>query len=341
MRSICAVTALVAILLAIGCGGGGETQPGMERTRHERSAPSQPTRTISITLDAFEGAENVAILMAKERGYFVDAGLDVHIYTSPIVHAPILYVAQRIVQISVSHEPQLALARDRGAPVIAVGSLLSEPTSALIWLKRSRIEGIQGLRGKTVGIPGLSFQTEFLRQILAQAGLKQDEVKIRPLGHELVPRLIHGDVDAIFGSSNLEGAFLEARGLQPVVVPVQSLGIPSYDELVVIARPDWARKHRRIVRNFMSAVARGAAAAAADLEVTTAVSEAGPRTDPHLDYQESEAAMKATMPLLSSDARLNPGQAGRLIAWMHEMGLIDSRLPVAALISNRYLKPAS
>lgn len=342
MKLCCAVAAAAAVFLfVLGCGGGSETQPEKTRPRDDTSQPAEPTRLVGVTLDSFEGPENVAILMARERGYFADLDLDVRTYTSADVDAPIPYVSERVVELAVSHEPQVVLAKERGAPVVAVGSLLSKPTAAMIWLEGSGIDSIEDLKGKVVGIAGLSFQRKLLRLLLAQAGLTLADVKIQRAGYDLMPRLIHGGVDAILGSANLQGAFLQARGLHPVVVPLQSLGVPAYDELVVIARPDWAAKHRRLVRDFMSAVSRGAAAAAADPVAAAEVSEGGAETDPEVDPEANEAAVEATLPSLSKDGRLNPRRAGALIAWMHREGLIARRPSISALITNRYLSPGA
>ena len=41
----------------------------------------------------------------------------------------------------VTQQPQVALARKTGHPIVAVGSLISQPTAAMIWLKGSKIRG--------------------------------------------------------------------------------------------------------------------------------------------------------------------------------------------------------
>ena len=60
----------------------------------------------------------------------------------------------------------MVLERARGAQVVAVGSLISDPTAAMIWLEKSHIGGIADLKGKTIAIPGLPFQKSFLQSIL-------------------------------------------------------------------------------------------------------------------------------------------------------------------------------
>ncbi len=62
----------------------------------------------------------------------------------------------------------MALGKDHGAPVVAVGSLISEPTAALIWLKESGIQTIADLKNKTIAVPGIPYQEEMLESILEE-----------------------------------------------------------------------------------------------------------------------------------------------------------------------------
>jgi ABC-type nitrate/sulfonate/bicarbonate transport system substrate-binding protein len=72
----------------------------------------------------------------------------------------------------------------------------------------------------------------------------------------LVSALLSGRADAIFGGSwNVEGIELESRGAEPVITRIQDLGIPDYEELVMVARSDLVADDPRLIRDFMSAVA--------------------------------------------------------------------------------------
>jgi putative hydroxymethylpyrimidine transport system substrate-binding protein len=106
-------------------------------------------------------------------------------------------------------------------------------------------------------------------------------------------------VDAIFGRRNLQGAELEARGLKPVITPVQVLGIPSYNELVLIARADCVSKRPQVFRRFMSALARGTAAAVKDPNGIAHAVRAGEESNPETGQKAMRFQIEATLPLLS------------------------------------------
>lgn len=325
--------AAVLCLGMLGCGGGSDPQTTAKPIR-----PLSPTRELDITIDGYQGPENVGILMAYYRGDFEKLGLSVWIRTPESRLRPLPYVAEEEVALAVSHQPQVVLAGDKQAPVAAFGSLVSQPTAALMWPKKSKIGGIAGLKGKTIAITGLPFEKGFLESVLARGGLTLDDVKLVYADYELVPTLLSGRADAIFGSWNVEGIELEKKGLQPVIKRVQDLGIPFYEELVLIARPERLAKEQQVIRTFMAALARGTAAAIEDPEAAARLlaKERGESLTPAL-----KAEVKATVPLLSKTGEMDPEKASGLVTWMHEQGMIEKEPSVSDLFSNDYLPPES
>jgi putative hydroxymethylpyrimidine transport system substrate-binding protein len=291
-RRLCSLAGVTVLLAGLaGCGGGGDADHSTARV------PPAPKKEFEVTLDGEPGPQNVGILMAEQRGYFDDAGLHVSVYPPETLRRPIPYVLRRWVDISVSHEPQVELAQEQGFPIVAVASLISEPTAAMIWLRRSGVSGIRDLQGETIAIPGLSFQRDHLRRVLRRVDLSLADVEVEVVGHDLVPALISGRAAAIFGGSgNVEGAELEAQGLQPVVVPVRKLGIPSYDELVFIARTDRLAEDPESIDDFLSAVGRGTEAAIDDPQAAV---EAIDGFYVGANAKVSKGAVEATLPLLS------------------------------------------
>jgi len=291
-RGLLALLGLAAALL-VGCGGGTDTEAGP-------SVP-EPLGELRITLDGRPGAENVSILTADERGYFEDAGLFVEISSPISPRRPTQYVAEGAIELGISHQPQVELAQAKGVPVVAVAPVIgAPPPAAMIWLPKSQIEGIPDLKGKTIAIPGLEFQEKMLEAVLARGGLTLDDVHLESVGYELIPALTSGRADAIFGgTTNVEGAALRARGLSPVVTPVERLGIPDYDELVLIARPSFLSKHRDELRGFVAAMNRGTEAVRENPRAAVRlILDQGLQWNPHPNRREVEAEVKATLPLL-------------------------------------------
>jgi ABC-type nitrate/sulfonate/bicarbonate transport system substrate-binding protein len=280
-------------------------------------------------------------LIAAERGYFEDVGIEVTI-TVPVTPLRALgYAAEGLTDIAVSHQPEVIFERENGTPVVAIGSLISRPTAALIWLERSKIRNVADLEGKTIAVPDLYFQEKFLGALLEEGGLTLEDVEIESIGYDLVAALVDGEADAIFdGSWNLEGAELEAQGLNPIVTRVQTTDIPAYDELVLAARTRQVSREPQLIRDFLSAVARGNAAAARDPRGVVELIEKSGETDPRLDRKGLEAAVRTTLPLLSRTGYMDPARADGLVDWMYEEGMIEQVPPTADLFTNSCLPPS-
>ncbi|HVD37765.1 MAG TPA: ABC transporter substrate-binding protein, partial [Solirubrobacterales bacterium] len=279
----------------------------------------------------------IAIQMAVTKGYFHDVGLTVFTGVPVWPRRPVSYVAAYTDDIAVAQQPQVALAKDHGAPIVAVGSLISQPTAALIWLKGSGIRNVADLKGKTVASPGIPYQDEMLESILEKAGVNPDDVEVKHVNYHLLPALLHGQADAIFGgSSNVEGVTLRKRGLNPVIKRVQELGVPSYDETMIVTRADRAAREPQVVRKFMAALERGVAAVRNDPRLAAKVLESSPH-EFRTSKGEMEAQVRATLPLLSRTGSMDSDQAARLLTWMHEEGMIQRQPPVSELFTDEYL----
>ena len=105
------------------------------------------------------------------------------------------------------------------------------------------------------------------------------------------------------GFLNIEGVDLAERGRDPRVVPVDELGIPTYDELVLVANTDRIADDPEPIRLFIAALERGTRDAVADpAAATEAVLDAGDGLDPKL----TRAEIDATLPLLLPERESQP-----------------------------------
>jgi putative hydroxymethylpyrimidine transport system substrate-binding protein len=325
----------VAALLLAGCGGSGG-----EETASAEITPLYPPREVHLVLDGYAGAATAGIVMAERRGYFDDLGIEISISTPASPERPVRYTVEDAGDIAVSHQPEVAMAVEKGSPIVAVGSLISQPTASFIWLKKSGIGGIADLKGKTIAFAGLPFQKELLSVLLGQAGLTLADVKLERAEYETVPALVSGRADAIFGASaNIEGAELETRGLEPVVTGVGDLGVPGYEELVLIVRSKELSHDPPWLRNFMAAVKRGTAAALEDPKATANAISSNFNASSDVSRKAMEAEVEATLPLLSRDGRMDPSQVEGLTRWMLDEGMLGQPLSPSELLTNDYLAP--
>jgi putative hydroxymethylpyrimidine transport system substrate-binding protein len=298
-------------------------------------------QSFSLTLDFYPNPDHAGIYMAQKLGYFEEAGLDFSIETPSDPAAPLKLVAAGQTDLAISYEPEVALAREQGLDVVAVGALVNRPLTSLIWLGESKIKGVADLKGKTVATAGIPYQDAFLKTILARVHLQSDDVEAVNVGFGLLPALVGGSAQAMLGGySNVEGVDLRERGKAPVVTPVDQLGVPTYDELVFVANRAKLEEDPDKFRLFLAALQRGTEAAAEKPgEATTAITEANPDLEPKL----AAAEVKATLPLLSATTGdqpygyMDPTEWETFAGWMRDNGLIDSLPKAGELLDNGYL----
>lgn len=328
------VVGLVALAVSAfalsACGGSGES--GAE-TGQARSF----TPTFGVSFAGRIGAAAAGIRMAEERGFFEARGHDIWSGAPVGPGRPIAYVLRKVDKFGVTSLPQLVIAREEGQPVKAIGSLVPRATIAMIWLKKSGIRDVRDLKGKTIAIPGLPFQEDLLEAALKRAGLMRKDVQIKHVGYKLLPVLLAGRADAIFGADwNIQGAALEARHAAPVIRRAGALGIPNYDEMVLMARDDSVSEEPELIRDFLAAVAEGSAASVGDPAATARLVEESDESDPEATPATIEAEVEATLPLISKTGYLDPARVERLERWMHEEGMIRRPPPVSDLLTNEY-----
>jgi putative hydroxymethylpyrimidine transport system substrate-binding protein len=298
-------------------------------------------QSFSLTLDFYPNPDHAGIYMAQKLGFFEEAGLDVSIDAPSDPAAPVKQVAAGRTDLAISYEPEVALAREQGLDVVAVGALVNRPLTSLIWLKASGIKGVGDLKGKTIATAGIPYQDAFLKTILARVKLSPENVKAVNVGFGLLPALVGGSAQAMLGGySNVEGVDLRERGKAPVVTPVDKLGVPTYDELVFVANPNSLEDDPEKFRLFLAALQRGTEAAVEDPNAATkAITEANPDLEPKL----AAAEVKATLPLLGARSGnqpygyMDPKEWETFAGWMRDNDLIESLPQTSELLDNSYL----
>ncbi len=306
---------VAAAVVAAGCG-----------EKSEDVTPGNP-QPFDVALDFYVNADHSGLYEGIDRGYFRDAGLDVRPQVPSDPSAPIKEVAAGRVDLAISYEPEVLIARDQGLPVKAVAAVVPTPLTSLIWLKGSGINDVKDLRGKTIATAGIPYQAAYLQTILERSGLSTNDVNVVDVQQGLLPAILSGRADAMLGGFlNVEGVDLTLRGKKPTVTPVDRLGIPTYDELVLVANSDRLGDETQNVRLFIAALERGTKAAVADPPAATrAVLDAGKGLNPRF----TAAEVRKTLPLLLKTGDkpygyMDPKQWQRFAQFFADRGVIKA-----------------
>jgi putative hydroxymethylpyrimidine transport system substrate-binding protein len=327
MRRVPVLLLLVSALLA-GCG---EKEDVLE---------PRGSKHVELMLDYFPNADHAGIYAAQAGGDFEQAGLDVAIRQPPDPAAPIKQVAAGRVDLAISYEPEVLRARDQGLPVVSVAAIVQKPLTSIISLPQAKIREPADLEGKTVGTAGIDYQSAYLRTILLEAGVRPDTVKERNVGFGLTPALLTGKVDAVLGAFwNYEGTELRLKDKRPRIIRMDEAGVPSYNELVLVANERSLDRDADKIRAFIGALSRGTR----DLrENPDKAIEGLLDANPDLDPELQRAVVEVTLPLFFPPRGRpfgwqDPAQWDAFAAWMKDGRLLERPPDPRASYDNKLL----
>jgi putative hydroxymethylpyrimidine transport system substrate-binding protein len=333
MRRLSVRAALLALLALLVVGCGEKDESGAGGTPHK-------TQKFNIVLDYFPNADHAGIYAAQAAGDYKRAGLDVEIKPPPDPSSPLKLLQSGQADLAISYEPELLLARDKGADLVSVGALMQKPLTTLMSLRD--IERPQDLVGKRVGTAGLPYQSAYLQTILRNAGVDPETVKETNVGFNLVPAMLSDKVDATLGAFwNYEGEDLQRRGRHPKILRMERFGVPTYDELVLVARrKDLDEKGASKLRRFLHATARGHQRLRANPEIGVS---ALLKVDPGLERGLQTAVVSATLPVFFPADRdkpfgwQDPKEWDAYGRWMYDNKLLKRQPDASSALTNEFL----
>jgi putative hydroxymethylpyrimidine transport system substrate-binding protein len=309
-------------------------------SKEDDSAATPRAQKLSLLLDYYPNADHAGIYAAQARGDFRRAGLDVDVQVPSDPSAPLKLLQAGRVDLAISYEPELLLARDKGARLVSVGAIAQAPLTSIMALGSAHIDKPADLEGKTVGTAGIPYQSAYLKTILAKAGVDPAKVKEVNVGFNLVPAMLSKRVDATLGAFwNVEGVQLRRRHKDPSIIRMERAGVPTYDELVLVAREDTLRHNGKLVRRFIQALQAGTEAVRAN---PAAGVDPLVKANPDLDRRFETQSVKATLPVLfpaDPDKPFgwqDPDQWRVYSGWMRANRLLTQPATVAAL-TNEFL----
>jgi putative hydroxymethylpyrimidine transport system substrate-binding protein len=287
-------------------------------------------RHVSLLLDWTPNPDHVGFFYARDRGLFARAGLDVSIQAPADPTTPLELVAANRVDFAVSYEQEVMIAVAKRLPVVAVAAVVPRALNSIMAIDPN-VRSVADLKGKTIGITGVPSDYAALDTALASARLSRSQVKVVVVGYDLLLALLTHKVDAVLGVyRNVEGIELQLRGLKPTIIPLDRAGVPSYDELVLVASSARLRTDSAYAQDtaaFVDALLAATARARHDEKGSLAVLQ----QDTAESARFLARATPATLALLSG-----PGGVGcmqktawqRFSSWMHARGLLAE--PVSA-----------
>src|SRR6202140_5694408 len=116
------------------------------------SIPADAGESVTVRLKWLNQAQFAGYYVAKDKGYYEAAGLDVSIQPGGSDFPAIQMVAGGNEQFGVTGADQILIARSKGVPVVALAVIYRESPFVLVALKKSGVKTPADFAGKTVGV---------------------------------------------------------------------------------------------------------------------------------------------------------------------------------------------
>jgi NitT/TauT family transport system substrate-binding protein len=301
--------------------------------------PASAADKVSIRLSYTPFAAHIAVYVAKAKGYYGQAGLDVDILPGRGSTFAAMTVGSAKEEFGISDAAAVLAARAKGVPIIAVANLQQDNGAAWIATEKSGITKVEDLKGRNVGILPGSTTTIFLQALMKKHGLTMDDVKPitwRP-GTDL-PMLLEGKLDSEVTVSNNEVIAwgIEHPELKLRVWPMASLGFdtPGY---ALVTSEDLAKKNPKMVKDFTVATVKGMDYAIGHPdEAVDILVKAAPELKAHVEAAKWEAMIPATSSKNVPLGGLDRAKWETLNDLLKTYEVIDAKVDLNAVVKNEY-----
>ncbi len=292
------------------------------------TGPAAAADKLTIILDWFVNPDHGPIIIAQQKGYFEEAGLEVEIIPPADPSDPPKLAAAGKADLAVSYQPQLHLHVHGGLPLRRVGTLVATPLNCLLVERDGPIKTIADLKGRKIGYSVAGVEEALLGTILQRNGLTLKDVELVNVNFSLGPAVMSGQVAAVIGAyRNFELNQMNIDGVPGRCFYVEEEGVPAYDELIYVANPDTL--DRDAVSRFLAATEKATQYIVNHPEESWEIF-AG--TSSELNDELNKLAWKDTLTRFAlRPAALDVGRYARFEAFLKEAGLIKEVKPVSDL----------
>ncbi len=322
-------------------GGGSAKGDDGEAGSKEGVSSTGEKKKITFVLDWTPNTNHTGVYVAREKGYFDEAGLEVEIVQPPEGGAEVL-VASGKAQFGVSFQDTMApaLVGDGALPIKAVAAILQHNTSGIVSRKGEGMDTPKGMEGKKYATWESPVELATLRTVVEGDGGDFEKVELIPSTvTDEVSALKSRSVDAIWIFYGWAGVKTELEGLETDYLAFADLDpVFDYYTPVVISGSAFLEEEPDTARAFLAALSKGYEDAARDPEgAADILRKAAPELDPELVL----ASQEYLSPRYQADAPqwgyMDPERWNGFYSWLNAEGLSDPELPAGIGFTNDYL----
>jgi NitT/TauT family transport system substrate-binding protein len=271
-------------------------------------AVAQAKRDVTFRLDWIYQGPHAGFLVAQDKGYYAQAGLNVDLGPGKGSGSTAQLVGSKATQFGFADGFVVGNSISKGMSIRTVASIYRRNPTAVIVLADSDIKTPKDLEGKSIGITAGSAQFQQWPAFVKGCGL--DGSKIRVVNMDAAatpPALISGQVPAIAGFAQGQAPSVEVRGnTKARVFWFADCGVNAVSNGIIVHN-DFLKEEPELIRAFVAASLEGFIYGRQNPDEMIAIlKKFGPTLDPVIARREAEWSWQNWV---------TPNTAGKPLGW--------------------------
>lgn len=310
------------------------------------SAPSGKLQKITLQLSWLPQSEFMGFYVAKEKGYYKDAGIDLNILPGSSNIIPEQQVSAGVANLGITLTSSLMQYQNKGWGLKEVAQIFQKNAMLFVSKKSSGINTIADLKGKKIGcwFGGNEYQ---LYAVLTKAGLNKDKDVTLVQQDFTMDQIKSGKIDVAQAMSYNEYGLLLESGYKASdlnVIDVNKEGVAMLEDCL-FASSDWMNKNPDLMVQFLKASIKGWADACSDPEAAGKIvyEEDKSVTLAHQTYMAKEVA-KLVAPSGFDKAKIgymDPNELKKTADYALKYGLLTKAADVSSCVDTQYWTKAT
>jgi len=299
------------------------------------SSAASAADAVTVRLKWFNQAQFAGFYVAKEKGFYESAGLDVNIQPGGPDFPAIQMIAGGNEQFGVTSADQILVARSKDVPVVALAVLYRKSPLVLFALKQSGIDKPEKFKGKKIGVKVGGNEELVYRAMLKKAGVA-DKLDETPVKFDLTP-LLTGQIDVWPGYVINEVIAAREKGFDVNIIWPSDYGLNLYAD-TLFTTEKMLKEKPEVTKKFVAATIKGWTYAVAHPDEAARITL---KYGPKLTYEHELAMMQASIPLLTPDkapiGSMQPAQWAALEQLLIDGGFLKKPIDLTQAYTTGYL----
>ena len=304
-------------------------------------AAAQTLTPVRVLLDWAWLPYHTTFLVAQEKGYFKDAGLDVQLEQGRGSATTALMLSQSGFDIAHLNTTNAAQMISRGGAIKMVGIYQHRTAAAFIGIKgKVKLEGPQSLKGIKIGSTPGGSDALSLKVFTAANKMKLTDLNVVALeSNAKTAALFGGTIDAVSGDSPAFNAYVRATNQVPETLQLSDYGVPLIGFGFAVNN-GYLAKNPEAVAKFLAATKRGFAEAARDYKAACELMQAkvhlAGTVERCVDYNNGVLAL-STSPTDPKWGLQSSEEWTRLVAALKDAGELFGDKPLTTYYTNDFV----